>query len=104
MDKKKTLKKQKKVLEDTQPIMELKLKSGVKIHRNNPVEVLLDQNLIAKAIWECFSNRDTEGFIEVLETFFEAVHLAKSKKGCSYKFKNHNPSLKTLTKVISDHT
>ena len=83
--------------------MELNLRPGIKIHRDNPIKVLLDQNLIAKAMWECFSNNDTVGVIEVLETFFEAVHLTESKKGSAYKFKSKNPSLKTLSKVISDH-
>ena len=83
--------------------MELNLRPGIKVHRNNPIETLLDQDLIAKAMWDCFSNNDTEGVMEVLEIFFEAVALSESKKGPAYKFKSKNPSLKTLSKVISDH-
>jgi len=41
----------------------------------NPTKDLLDEKLIAKAIWECLKENDSDGVIEILK-----AHLSAKKK------------------------
>lgn len=39
----------------------------------NPMKDLLNEQLIAKAIWECLKDNDTVGVIEILEAHLRAI-------------------------------
>jgi probable addiction module antidote protein len=73
----------------------------------NPEDDLLNEELIAKAVWECLKENDPEGVIEILE-----AHIcAKNKSQLSrehdlprttlyHAFKSKNPTLHTLAKLV----
>lgn len=48
------------------------MKFKKKPHVYDPKRDLLDENLIAEAVWECLEEDDPEGVIEVLESHFRA--------------------------------
>jgi len=63
---------------------------------------LLDEELIAKAVWECLRENDPDGVIEILEAHISAKNknqLAK-EHGLYHAFKNKNPTLHTLAKLV----
>ena len=77
MAKTKTLLRRKKSLENTQ---KLKLKKGVKLIKHDPFKALLDEKLVAQALWQCFQENDPEGSMEILSPHLTALnksHLAK---------------------------
>jgi hypothetical protein len=41
-------------------------------HQYNPTKDLLDEELIAQAIWECLKGNDPDGVIEILEAHISA--------------------------------
>lgn len=77
-----------------------------------PAKELLNEKLIAMALWECLKDNDTAGYMEILEAHFETkkrVAEIKSKKSSrnfqtqtTNIFKSKNPKLQTLAKVIHD--
>jgi DNA-binding phage protein len=104
MDKTKTSRKQKKSSESTPRI---KLKKGSGLVHYSPTKELLDDNFIAKAVWECFKNNDPEGVIEIIQAHLEVVNkqrLAQEEhlpRSTLYNaFRGKNPTLKTLAKMI----
>ncbi len=59
------------------------------------------------AIWECLKNGDSEGVIEIIETYLEAVNKSYIAKKASVarstvyqSLKGGNPTIKTLAKLI----
>ena len=52
----------------------MKLKKGTGIRESNPTEELLDEELIGRAAWECLREGDSEGVIEVIRIYLEAVN------------------------------
>lgn len=76
----------------------IKLKKNAKVTEFNPTNLLLDENLIAKAIWECLKNNDPEGVIEVIKIHLETINKLKGTKSLSFKGKN--PTIKSLAKFI----
>lgn len=86
----------------------LQLKKNAKVTAYSPTQELLDETLIRNAIWECLTNNDSAGVIEVLEAYFEAVSkeslcqkhsLARST--FYHSLKSKNPTIKTLAKLVS---
>src|SRR5690349_1593379 len=84
----------------------MKLKENARIREINPTEELLDEELISRAIWECLKEGDSEGMIEVIGIYLEAVnktHIAKKAsvaRSTIYALKGGNPTVKTLAKVV----
>lgn len=85
--------------------MRLKTREGLKSY--SPTEQLLDEDFIAKAVWECFKNNDPEGVIEVIEAHMRAVNRTKAAKDSDlprssmyHAFKGKNPTIKTLAKLV----
>jgi DNA-binding phage protein len=73
----------------------------------DPTEALLDEDRIGRAIWECLKDGDAEGVIEIIRIHLEAVNktqLARAarlpKTTLYHSFKNKNPTIKTLAKLI----
>ncbi len=58
----------------------MKLKKGTGVRLSNPREELLDEELIGRAVWECFKNGDSEGVTEVIRTYLEAVDKTQIAK------------------------
>ena len=104
MGKTKTFGRSKKSLRRTP---KLRLKKGVKIQRHNPFKTLLNEKLIAQAFWECLKDNDPDGAMEVLNAHLNALNkvvLAKdaevSRTTIYNSFKNKNPTLRTVAKMI----
>lgn len=73
----------------------------------DPNKDLLNDQLIAKAIWECLKENDPDGVIEILETHLRAKNksaFAKehelSRTTIYHAFKSKNPTLHTLAKLV----
>ena len=86
----------------------LKLKKDAKVIAYSATERLLDENFIAKAVWECLKNNDPQGVIEIIETHLEIVNKVKaaqetdlSRATMYHAFKGKNPTIKTLAKLVN---
>ncbi len=102
MGKAKTLKEQKKFARTGYP---MKLKK--KPRKYDPMKDLLDEHLIAEAIWDCLKENDPEGVVEILEFHFRAKNKSKLSKehGISrttiyHAFRSKNPTLQTVAKLV----
>ena len=85
----------------------LKLKKGTGVRESNPTEELLDENLIAGAIWECLREGDSEGFVEIIGIYLSAVNKTRVAKEAAmarstvyHALKGGNPTVKTLAKLV----
>ncbi len=74
----------------------------------SPTQELLDEEFIAKAIWECLKNNDPEGVVEIIETHLEVVNKVKasqknelSRSTMYHAIKGKNPTIKTLAKLVN---
>lgn len=73
----------------------------------DPSKDLLDDKLIAQALWECLKENDPDGAIEILEAHFSAKNKSQLAKKhdllrttrCQ-AFKNKNPTPQTLAKLV----
>lgn len=73
----------------------------------NPEEELLDENLIARGVWECLCANDPSGAMEIIETHLWAKDRSKKarEKGVArttvyHAFKSRNPTLSTLARML----
>ena len=73
----------------------------------DPMEDLLNEELVAQAIWECLRDNDPEGVIEILEIHLEAKNKSKISRNHNlprttyyHAIKSKNPTLSTLAKII----
>lgn len=85
----------------------MKLKEKARFEEYSPIQELLDETFIAKAIWECLKNNDTGGVLEVIEAHLEVVNKVKVTKKAELArstmynaLKGRNPTLKTLAKLV----
>ena len=83
------------------------LREDAKVSEHDPMPYLLDTNKMGAAIMECLIENDTEGALEVLENYLDAVNRtqflkkAKIPRSTAYNmFKGRNPTLKTLAKIM----
>jgi DNA-binding phage protein len=109
MAKAKTSKKRKRssaVKLRSKPKMIMKLREGARVRESNPTEEILDEDLISRAIWECFKEGDSEGVIEIFEIYLRAANKTRIAKEASisrstvYSLKGGNPTVKTLAKLV----
>lgn len=105
MAKAKTLQRQKKSSEGKQ---KRKLKKGAKVKWHQPSRNLLNEKVIAKAIWECLKENDPDGVMEILSAHLEAKNKyeisrkSKMPRSTIYNaLKGGNPTLKTIAKLVS---
>lgn len=73
----------------------------------HPRKDLLDEKLIAQAIWECLKDNDPDGVIEILEAHLRAKNKSKLAKKYDlprttlyHAVKSRNPTLHTLAKLV----
>ncbi len=85
----------------------MKLKKETSIRESNPREELLNEDLIGRAVWECLKEGDSEGVIEVISIYLEAVNKTEVAKQSSlarstmyHTLKSKNPTIKTLAKLV----
>jgi DNA-binding phage protein len=79
----------------------------VAVKEYDPVQNLLDTNKMGAAIMQCFIENDTEGVLEIIESYLYALNKtqflkeAKVPRSTVYNFfKRRNPTIKTLAKII----
>jgi DNA-binding phage protein len=72
-----------------------------------PMKDLLDEKIIAKAIWECLKENNPDGVIEILEAHLYAKNKSKLAKEHNlprttiyHAFRSKNPTLHTLAKLV----
>lgn len=80
---------------------------GKGINICNPEKELLNEDLIAKALWECLCDGDTAEFMDILETHLLLKNKSKfcresglSRTTLYNTFKDKNPTLTTLSKLV----
>lgn len=73
----------------------------------DPTKDLLNEQLIASAIWECLKDNDPDGVIEILESHLRAKNKSKLAREHAlprttfyHAFKSKNPTLQTLAKLV----
>jgi DNA-binding phage protein len=78
------------------------------LKEHDPMVNLLDENLIAQAIWDCLKDNDPEGVVEVIQIHLEAVNKMKTAKQQNLSratmysvFRTKNPTVKTLAKLVN---
>lgn len=103
MDKVKTSRRQKKYSGDSKMIN--LNQPGLTEH--DPTKTLLDEDLIARAIWSCLKNNDPEGVIEMIAAHNYAKNITAAAKENDlprttlyHAFKGKNPTVKTLAKMV----
>lgn len=95
-----------KALSKNIPKIELRLDTGVK--PCNPLDRLINEEFIGKAILECLKNNDPEGVMEVISIYISTLNKVKAAQQSSlprstlyYNLKSKNPTVKTLAKIFS---
>jgi DNA-binding phage protein len=85
----------------------MKLKKNTGVRESNPREELLNEELIGRAVWECLKEGDSEGVIEVIRAYLEAVNKTEVARKSSmarstmyHTLKGKNPTIKTLAKLV----
>ena len=85
----------------------MKLRKDTGIRESNPREELLNEELIGRAVWECLKEGDSEGVIEVIQIYLEAVNktqiakeTAMARSTLYHALKSKNPTIKTLAKLV----
>lgn len=73
----------------------------------SPTKEILDPNNLARAVAECLLHNDPDGVVEVIQIYLETVNMVQlakkselSRATLYHAFKNKNPTIKTLAKVI----
>ncbi len=86
----------------------MSLKPNSRLIEFSPTEELLDEDFMAKALWDCLKTNDPEAYIEIIEAHLRAKNksaLAKkndlSRTTLHHAFKGKNPTLKTLAKMVN---
>lgn len=83
------------------------IQKNANLKEYDPVKNLLDINKMGAAIMQCFIENDTEGVLEIIETYLYALNKtqflkeAKVPRSTVYNFfKRRNPTIKTLAKIL----
>lgn len=86
---------------------ELSIKEDAELKKYDPVKNLLDINKMGAAIMQCFIENDTEGVLEIVESYLYAVNKTQFLKEANVPrstmynfFKRRNPTIKTLAKIM----
>lgn len=86
----------------------MKIRKDAKVIPYSPTEELMDEEFIAKAVWECLKNNDPEGVVEIIETHLEIVNKVRaakekelSRSTMYHALKSKNPTVKTLAKLVN---
>lgn len=106
MGKIKTSQKRRKFSGST-PKKTYRLKKGARLSAHDPLKTLTDENLVARAFWECLRDNDPEGAAEIIAIHVTALNKSRlareenvSRPATSQSLRNKNPTLKTVAKLI----
>lgn len=73
----------------------------------DPLKDLLDETLIANAVWDCLKENDPDGVIEILEAHLRVKNKSKLSRDFAlprttfyHAFRSKNPTLHTLAKLV----
>jgi len=94
--------------EHTKMERKLKLKKNSGLIPYSPMKELLDEKLIAQAVWECLKDNDPEGVVEVICAHLRVVNKSKAAHNVNLPrssmynaIKGKNPTVKTLAKLVN---
>lgn len=83
------------------------LREDANLKEYDPMKNLLDTKKMGAAVMECLIENDTEGALEILESYLYAVDRtqflkdAKIPRSTAYNvFRRRNPTIKTLAKIM----
>jgi DNA-binding phage protein len=83
------------------------LRDDAKLKEHDPMKSLLDTKKMGAAVMECLIENDTEGALEIIEIYLDALNRtqflkdAKIPRSTAYNvFKRRNPTIKTLAKIM----
>lgn len=83
------------------------LREDANLKEYDPMKNLLDTKKMGAAVMECLIENDTEGALEIIEIYLDAVNRtqflkeAKIPRSTAYNFfKKRNPTIKTLAKIM----
>ncbi len=106
MRKKKTSRKRKFSLENMQ---ETKITNKRSLADWTPEDSFMDFQKVGTALLECLINNDTQGYIEILDSYLHVNRLQIAKKAKMPRStvqlafsKSGNPTLKTLAKIVHE--
>lgn len=84
------------------------LRNDANLKEYDPMKTLLDTDKMGAAIMQCLIENDTEGVMEIIESYLYAVNKtqflkrANLPRSTTYNlFKRRNPTIKTLAKFMS---
>ena len=83
------------------------LREDANIKEYDPIKNLLDPKKLGAAVMQCLMENDTNGALEIIESYLYAVDRtqflknAKIPRSTAYNvFKRRNPTLKTIAKMM----
>ncbi len=83
------------------------LREDAKLKEYDPIKNLLDKQKMGAAVMECLIENDTEGVLEIIESYLYAIGRtqflknAKIPRSTAHNFlKRRNPTIKTLAKIM----
>lgn len=86
----------------------LKIKNWDGITKCNPEDTLLDEKLVANAIFECLKENDTEALMEILDSYLSALNRSKFSRDKKiprstiyHSLRKRNPTIKTLARIVN---
>lgn len=104
MAKTKTSKKREKSFLETLPSVDL---DPTRFDVHNPSKTLLNEQTVALALYKCMLDNDKEAYMEILRASADARNKAALMRATGLAkntfydaFKNNNPSLETLCKIV----
>jgi len=106
MDKVKISHKPKKSLKNASKLI---LRDDIGLKKLDPSKHLLNKKFIGAAILECLNNNDSEGVMEMIGIYLNALNRSKSKflavaniprTTAYHSLRSKNPTIKTLAKLM----
>lgn len=86
----------------------LKIKNWEGITKCKPEDTLLDEKLVANAIFECLKENDTEALMEILDGYLSALNRSKFSRDKKiprstiyHSLRRRNPTIKTLARIVN---
>jgi DNA-binding phage protein len=83
------------------------LRDDANLKEYDPIKNLLDHKRLGAAVMQCLMENDTDGVLEIIESYLYAVDKtqflkdAKISRSTAYNvFKRRNPTLKTIAKLM----
>ena len=80
----------------------MKLRRNIGIKEINPIEELLNEELISHALWDSLKEGDDKGFKEVVLAYVEACKKAQTAKKAAKKAIEEQIDLDAVRKALAD--